>query len=65
MATCVIIAIVMSVLDGTIINVALPSLTKEFNVVPDTSIWIVNVYQMVIMMFLLISASLGDIICYK
>lgn len=65
MATCVIIAIVMSVLDGTIINVALPSLTKEFNVMPDTSIWIVNVYQMVIMMFLLISASLGDIIGYK
>ena len=44
MATCVIIAIVMSVLDGTIINVALPSLTKEFNVAPDTSIWIVNVF---------------------
>lgn len=65
MATCVIIAIVMSVLDGTIINVALPSLTKEFNVTPDASIWIVNVYQMVIMMFLLMSALLGDIIGYK
>ncbi len=65
MAASVVIAIVMSVLDGTIVNVALPSLTKEFGVSPDTSIWIVNAYQMVIMMFLLIFATLGDILGYK
>lgn len=53
-AVVVIAAIVMSVLDGTIMNVALPSLTKEFGVEPDTAIWIVNSYQMTIMMFLLV-----------
>lgn len=64
-AAAVIIAIVMSVLDGTIVNVALPSLTREFGVEPDTAIWIVNAYQMVIVMFLLIFASVGDVIGYR
>ena len=62
---CVILSIVMSVLDGTIMNVALPTLTEEFCIEPDTSIWIVNAYQMVIMMFLLIFSALGDIYGYR
>ncbi len=61
----VILCIVMSVLDGTIMNVALPTLTKEFGIDPDTSIWIVNAYQMVIMMFLLIFSALGDKYGYR
>lgn len=64
-ALSVIIAIVMSVLDGTIMNVALPSLTREFAIQPDTSIWIVNAYQLVIVMFLLVFATVGDIFGYK
>lgn len=55
----------MSVLDGTLVNVALPSLTKEFDVEPNTAIWLINSYQMVIMMFLLVFATLGDIIGYR
>ena len=48
----VIIVIIMSVLDGTLMNVALPSLTKEVDVEPNTARWLINSYQMVIMMFL-------------
>ena len=55
----------MSVLDGTLVNVALPSLTKEFDVEPNTAIWLINSYQMVIMMFLLVFATFGDIIGYR
>lgn len=55
----------MSVLDGTLMNVALPSLTKEFDVEPNTAIWLINSYQMVIMMFLLVFATFGDIIGYR
>ena len=55
----------MSVLDGTLMNVALPSLTKEFDVEPNTTIWLINSYQMVIMMFLLVFATFGDIIGYR
>lgn len=61
----VIIAIIMSVLDGTIMNVALPSLAKEFRIGPEMSIWIVNAYQMTIMMFLLIFAAVGDLFGYR
>lgn len=64
-ATSILIAIAMSVLDGTITNVALPSLAKEFGVSPDTSIWIVNAYQMVITMTLVIFAAAGDVYSYK
>lgn len=61
----VIIVIIMSVLDGTLMNVALPSLTKDFDVEPNTAIWLINSYQMVIMMFLLVFATFGDIIGYR
>lgn len=61
----VIIAIVMTVLDGTIMNVALPSLTKEFKIEPNTAIWLINIYQMAIMMFLLVFATVGDIFGYR
>ena len=61
----VIIVVIMSVLDGTLMNVALPSLTKEFDVEPNTAIWLINSYQMVIMMFLLVFATFGDIIGYR
>lgn len=64
-ALSVIITIIMAVMDGTIVNIALPTLTHEFNVSPEESIWIVNAYQMVIIMFLLIFARIGEIYGYK
>lgn len=64
-AASVIIAIAMSVLDSNVTNVALPSLSKEFGVSPDTSIWIVNSYQMAIIMTLVIFATVGDIYGYR
>ncbi len=38
----VLLAIMMSVLDGTIMNIALPTLAHDFDVTPSTAIWIVN-----------------------
>lgn len=61
----VLLAIIMSVLDGTIMNVALPTLAHDFEVEPSTAIWIVNVYQLAITMTLLSFASLGDIHGYR
>ena len=49
----VLAAIMMGVLDGTIMNVALPTLSKEFDVTPSDSIWVVNAYQLVLTMLLL------------
>lgn len=55
----------LSVLDGTICNVALPSIAAEMNISSADSIWIVNAFQLIIMMTLLPFASLGELFGYK
>lgn len=59
------LALTMTVLDGNIVNVALPSMSQHFHVSRATIVWVVNAYQIVIMMLLLALASLGDVKGYK
>ena len=61
----VLAAIMMGVLDGTVMNVALPTLSKEFNVSSSNIIWVVNAYQLVVTMMLLGFAAIGDAFSYK
>ena len=61
----VLAAIMMGVLDGTIMNVALPTLSKEFDVSSSNIIWVTNAYQLVVTMMLLGFAAIGDIFGYK
>jgi DHA2 family multidrug resistance protein-like MFS transporter len=61
----IILAISMSVLDSTIVNVALPSMARDFQVTPAASIWIINSYQLAILIALLPLASLGETVGYK
>ena len=63
--TAVLLAIMMSVLDGTIMNIALPTLAHDFDINPSAAIWIVNAYQLVITVTLLSFASLGEIYGYR
>ena len=55
----------LSVLDGTICNVALPTIALELGISPSDSIWIVNAFQLVIMMLLLPFSTLGELIGYR
>lgn len=57
--------ITVSVLDGTIANVALPTIAQDLNATPSMSIWIVNAYQLAIVVSLLSLSSLGDIWGYR
>ncbi len=59
------LAISMSVLDSSIANVALPSIAGDMSASPATAIWIVNAYQLAIVMTLLPLAALGDIYEYR
>src|ERR1700738_3489925 len=59
------LGIVMSVMDGAIANVALPTIAKDLNASPAFSIWIVNGYQLAITISLLPLASLGEIVGYR
>lgn len=61
----VLLVLAMTVLDGTVVNVALPVLAKEFNVSDSSAVWIVTIYQLVITMLLLPVSSIGDIYSYK
>ncbi len=58
------LAITMAVLDGAVANVALPTIAREFQVDNADAIWIVNAYQLAVVVSLLPFASLGEIIGY-
>ncbi|WP_164877256.1 MFS transporter [[Pantoea] beijingensis] len=59
------IGITVAVLDGAIANVALPTIARDLNASPAESIWIVNAYQLAIIISLLSLSFLGDIIGYR
>jgi MFS transporter, DHA2 family, multidrug resistance protein len=59
------LGITMSVVDGAIANVALPTIAADLKASPSFSIWIVNGYQLAITISLLPLASLGEIVGYR
>jgi len=61
----IIIGIAMAVLDGVITNVALPTIASDLHVSPASSIWVVNAYQIAIVISLLSFAFLGDMFSYR
>jgi len=59
------LAMAMSVLDGAIANVALPTIATDLDASAASSIWIVNAYQLAITVTLLPLAALGDRLGYR
>jgi len=59
------LSITMSVLDSTIVNVALPTIARDFRATSAASIWVINAYQLAILLVLLPLASLGEIVGYR
>ncbi len=59
------LAIGLSVLDGAIANVALPTIARDLGTDPASSIWIINAYQLAVVVTLLPLASVGDKVGYK
>ena len=55
----------LSVIDATIANVALPTIARELGISSADSIWIVNAYQLAIMVSLLSFSALGERIGYR
>ncbi len=64
MAT-ILLGVAVAVLDGTIITLALPRIASEFGATPSSAIWIVNAYQMAVLVSLLPCAALGDRYGYR
>ncbi len=59
------LALTMAVLDASIANVALPTIARDLNAAPAESIWVINAYQMAIVVSLLPLAALGEIVGYR
>jgi DHA2 family multidrug resistance protein-like MFS transporter len=53
------------VLDGAIANVALPTIARELGAAPDQSVWVVNGFQLAVVVTLLPLAALGEMIGYR
>lgn len=61
----IILGMVLSVLDGTIVNLALPGIARDLNVSASHTVWVVNAYQVATLGLLLPCAALGDQIGYR
>jgi len=59
------LAIVMAVLDGSIVNVALPVIAAEYQTTPSSVIWVVTAYQLAVVVSLLPLAALGEAIGFR
>jgi len=59
------VGIAMAVLDGTVVNVALPSIAGELGASPSAAVWVINAYQLTIVVLLLPLASLGERLGYR
>lgn len=63
--TAILLVLVMTVLDVTVVNVALPVLAVKFGVSDSYTVWIITAYQLVITMLLLPVSSAGDLYSYR
>ncbi|MCJ2080232.1 MFS transporter [Methylobacterium sp. J-090] len=59
------LAMTMAVLDGAIVNVALPVMARDLHVDPSAAIFVVNAFQIAVTAALLPLAALGDILGYR
>ena len=61
----IIVGLFLAVLDVTIVNLALPDISRQLNRTAAQSIWLINAYQIATLALLLPLATLGDIIGYR
>ena len=59
------IATAMAVLDGAIVNVALPTIARDLAIANADSVWIVNAFQLAVTVSLLPLSALGDSFGYR
>jgi len=59
------IAVTMAVLDSAVANIALPAIARQLGVAPAESVWVINAYQLAIVVLLLPVAALGERIGYR
>src|SRR5207253_10620153 len=61
----ILLGITLSVLDASIVNLALPDITRDFGASASAAIWVVNAYQLATLGLLLPCAHMGDRFGYR
>ncbi len=61
----IVLGITLAVLDGSIVNLALPGIARELNAAASQAIWVVNAYQIASLVTLLPLAALGERLGYR
>ena len=61
----IIVGLTMAVLDGSIVNLALPGIARSLNASAAHSIWVVNAYQIATLVMLLPLAAMGERLGYR
>ncbi len=61
----IILGIAVSILDGTIVNLALPGIARDLHASAAQAVWVVNAYQVATLSLLLPFANLGDRVGYR
>ncbi|MDR3375174.1 MAG: MFS transporter [Ancalomicrobiaceae bacterium] len=56
----VLLTLLLTVLDGAIANIALPSIAKALGAAPADTVWVVSSYQLAVILALLPSGALGE-----
>jgi DHA2 family multidrug resistance protein-like MFS transporter len=58
--TAVALAVLLSVLDYTVVNIAMPNIARDVHATAASAIWVINAYQLANVIALLPVASLGE-----
>lgn len=61
----IILGLALSVLDATILNLALPGIARDLQATAAQAVWVVNAYQVAALALLLPCATLGDLVGYR
>ncbi|MCX7373491.1 MAG: MFS transporter [Alphaproteobacteria bacterium] len=59
------VGVAMSVLDAAMVNVALPTISRDLAIHPATATWVVNAYQLALVGLLLPCAALGEVLGFR
>ena len=61
----IILGISLCVLDSTMVTLALPGIVRDLQIAEADGVWLVNAYQLAILVLLLPLALLGDLLGYR
>ncbi|MFC3606812.1 MFS transporter [Stutzerimonas tarimensis] len=63
--SAIVLAVIMAMLDSTILNVALPAIAQTLEIRPTAAVWVINTYLLTVTVLLLPLASLSEIVGYR